>query len=209
MEKVTRAKCRSILGLWTWEFTQKSRHTLDASLPSAASRMCHLPVSQKVCRSVFHLLWNRGSRTGQRRKKEKRNGNGLRYSLSCEPNPQRWLSKARKGAACCSCPPPDPTPPPHASLVLFWRARRVERARAGLNISTVRKVLVVACCCFSQLELTANNGGQCYNPDPASAHCSPACSAMTSRRFTIYEAVHPEWMLYWMQTDIWCIGCTW
>ncbi|KAL7829666.1 hypothetical protein AOLI_G00305510 [Acnodon oligacanthus] len=55
-----------------------------------------------------------------------------------------------------------------ASLVLFWQARRVEKAFAGLNISTVREGRAAGHCseirpcrCLSQLEPTANNGAQC------------------------------------------------
>lgn len=123
------------LGLWPWQ-PHRRVSTLDGSPPSAALRMCRLLVSQRsailsaTCCETVEAGQLRDGKGGPIMPKRKRNS--LRYSLSCEPNPQHWLSKARKGAACASLPAYTLPPPPRISCPFL------ESKRGGKSTSRAK-----------------------------------------------------------------------
>lgn len=120
------------LGLWSWQSHRKS--ACWTTLPSAALRMCRLPVSQRA--AILSATCCENVEAGQDRDgkgrpiKPKRERNSLRHSLSWEPNPQRWLSKARERSVCAQAARVQT----HSHLLSFSG----EREKGGKSISRAK-----------------------------------------------------------------------
>lgn len=148
---VTRAKCHPIPGIVlqgrSWLMVMAV-----AQNRRQAGRLCLLLLwGCVVCWWVKGLsfwlppavkLWKRDKKETEKGGPIKPKGgrNSLEVFSELGAQPSVLTIKGQKVSCECSG---RPCPTPLAFLVLFWWVRRVERAREGLNISTVRKVLVV------------------------------------------------------------------